>query len=417
MRKTLFILAILAAMPCMAQVVGPGFVNYVTSAPSGSCSSGVPQQNVLGTGLIYTCQSGTWAVIGGGGSGITGSLTAGRVPVASGATTLINGNLTETSTVETLLSTVAFLAGPVITSFDTNIQSAGFNVTSGEVAISGQKISDGSYAVGIQGLAQGLGASGVYAVASDTEAGTQSIVYAVEGLSILKTTANNANSGAVGAGFFSYSQPATGTTVGFVDGVDSQVLVQDAGVATTGRDFYALGGSVSSGGSFTNMYGYDAAALSSLTATTAAFHSVAQGTGATHYGILLAGANHNDLGSGATVMGSLSTTTNCAAVGTAANPSVASCGAAAAGHFSCATNASTGTCTVNTTAVTANSEIFVLESDTTVTGTALGVTCNTSTTVNPATRLLASSVAATSFTINLGTVTTNPACFSYWVVN
>jgi hypothetical protein len=112
-----------------------------------------------------------------------------------------------------------------------------------------------------------------------------------------------------------------------------------------------------------------------------------------------------------------STATNCAAVGTAANPSVASCAAAPAGQFSCATNASTGTCTVNTTAVTANSEIFVLESDTTVTGTRLGVTCNTSTTVNPATRLLASSVAATSFTINLGTITTNPACFSYWIIN
>lgn len=111
------------------------------------------------------------------------------------------------------------------------------------------------------------------------------------------------------------------------------------------------------------------------------------------------------------------TPTNCAGVGTAANPSVASCAASAAGHFSCATNASTGTCQVNTTVVTANSEIFVFESDTAVTGTALGVTCNTSTTVNPATRLLASSVAATSFTINLGTVTTNPACFSYFIIN
>jgi hypothetical protein len=111
------------------------------------------------------------------------------------------------------------------------------------------------------------------------------------------------------------------------------------------------------------------------------------------------------------------TTTNCAAVGTAASPSVASCGSAAAGHFSCATNATGATCQVNTTAVTANSEIFVFESDTAVTGTALGVTCNTSTTVNPATRLLASSVAGASFTINLGTVTTNPACFSYHIVN
>lgn len=111
------------------------------------------------------------------------------------------------------------------------------------------------------------------------------------------------------------------------------------------------------------------------------------------------------------------TASNCSAVGTAASPSVASCGAAPAGQFSCATNASGATCQVNTTAVTANSEIFVFESDTTTTGTRLGVTCNTSTTVNPSTRMLASSVAATGFTVNLGTVTTNPACFSYWIVN
>jgi hypothetical protein len=109
--------------------------------------------------------------------------------------------------------------------------------------------------------------------------------------------------------------------------------------------------------------------------------------------------------------------TNCAAIGTSASPSVASCGAAATGHFSCATNATGATCQINTTAVTAKSEIFVFESDTTATGTAVGVTCNTSTAVNPASRLLASYVAGTSFTINLGTVTTNPACFSYQIVN
>ena len=111
------------------------------------------------------------------------------------------------------------------------------------------------------------------------------------------------------------------------------------------------------------------------------------------------------------------TNSNCAAVGTAASPSVASCGSAAAGQFSCATNATGATCTVNTTVVTANSEIFVLDSDTTVTGTRLGVTCNTSTAIDPTSRLLASSVAGTSFTINLGTVTTNPACFSYYIIN
>lgn len=111
------------------------------------------------------------------------------------------------------------------------------------------------------------------------------------------------------------------------------------------------------------------------------------------------------------------TRTNCAAAGTSASPSVVSCGSAAAGHFSCATNATGATCTVNTTAVGTNSEIFIQESDTSATGTLLGVTCNTSTNVLPASHLLASQTNGTGFTINLGTVTTNPACFSYHVVN
>jgi hypothetical protein len=109
------------------------------------------------------------------------------------------------------------------------------------------------------------------------------------------------------------------------------------------------------------------------------------------------------------------TTANCSATGTAANPSVASCGAAAAGSFSCATNASTGTCVVNTTAVTANSEIFITQRSDTTTGTRLGVTCNA--TLTTAIPEITAVTAATSFTINLGTITTNPECFSYMIVN
>src|SRR5882724_2743956 len=106
---------------------------------------------------------------------------------------------------------------------------------------------------------------------------------------------------------------------------------------------------------------------------------------------------------------------NCSAVGTSASPSVASCANASQGNFSCATAATGATCQVNTTRVTSLSQIYVQEDETQ--GTKLGVTCNTGTTVIPTSRLLASKVANTSFTINLGTVTTNPACFSYRIDN
>jgi hypothetical protein len=113
----------------------------------------------------------------------------------------------------------------------------------------------------------------------------------------------------------------------------------------------------------------------------------------------------------------LLTSTNCAAVGTSANPSVASCSAAPAGSVSCATNASTGTCTVNTTAVTANSEIFIQQRTDTTTGTRLGVTCNTTKDSNSTAPQITAVTAATSFTFQLGTITTNPECFSYRIIN
>lgn len=109
------------------------------------------------------------------------------------------------------------------------------------------------------------------------------------------------------------------------------------------------------------------------------------------------------------------TNTNCAVIGTAANPSVASCSAASSGSFSCATNASTATCQVNTTAVTANSEIFIEGRNDATTGTRLGVTCNTG--ITTALPEISAVVAGTSFTINLGTFSVNPECFSYFIVN
>jgi len=117
---------------------------------------------------------------------------------------------------------------------------------------------------------------------------------------------------------------------------------------------------------------------------------------------------------GAFQSGQYATKTSCAAIGTAANPSVASCAAAPAGSFACSTSASAGTCQVNTTAVTTNAVIIVQE--TSSVGTILSVTCNTSPTVTPAV-LLATQTSGTGFVINMPTITTNPACFNYWVVS
>ena len=103
------------------------------------------------------------------------------------------------------------------------------------------------------------------------------------------------------------------------------------------------------------------------------------------------------------------TATNCS---NSASPAV--CLAAAAGSVALPTGTNP-TLTVNTTAVTANSQIL-LNVDESL-GTKLGVTCNTtlSTLLNP---VVTARVAGTSFTFTIGAIiATNPACVSYEIKN
>lgn len=147
---------------------------------------------------------------------------------------------------------------------------------------------------------------------------------------------------------------------------------------------------------------------------TAAVEIEDQGSG--KYGIYEAGVNSLNQFAKTQVL-TLSTATNCAANGSAANPSVAACGSASAGMFSCATAATTGTCQINTTAVTANSEILITQDDADGGASQLNVTCNTALVTAAAKPILLSKNAGTSFTINLGTVSVNPGCFEYQIVN
>lgn len=115
--------------------------------------------------------------------------------------------------------------------------------------------------------------------------------------------------------------------------------------------------------------------------------------------------------------GTLGTLSNCAAVGTGANPSVVSCSGASGGSVACATAASGGTCKVNTTTVTTASEIIIRQRTDSATGTRLGVTCNGTKDSNSTAPQITAVTAGTSFTFQLGTISSNPECFSYYVVN
>src|ERR1017187_7274125 len=77
---------------------------YVLSAPSGSCSGNVLEY-VLVSGTIYSCQNGTWAQAGSGGSGTVTVVSSG----ALGNTQLVTGG--GTTTLQTACATCTLSSG------------------------------------------------------------------------------------------------------------------------------------------------------------------------------------------------------------------------------------------------------------------------------------------------------------------
>lgn len=85
MKKWLWVSILGSALSMAGQVTPPISITVVTSAPSGSCTAGLPLQLVLSTGNLYSCQAGTWAQIGTG-SGGGFPITLGSTAVAANAT-------------------------------------------------------------------------------------------------------------------------------------------------------------------------------------------------------------------------------------------------------------------------------------------------------------------------------------------
>lgn len=103
------------------------------------------------------------------------------------------------------------------------------------------------------------------------------------------------------------------------------------------------------------------------------------------------------------------TMTNCAD-----SAGAAACGAAPAGSF--VIDAGSTATVVSTTAVTANSQIF-LQEDSSL-NTRLSVTCNTQSSLTLGALRVTARTAGTSFTATLEVgPTTNPMCVNYWIVN
>ena len=106
----------------------------------------------------------------------------------------------------------------------------------------------------------------------------------------------------------------------------------------------------------------------------------------------------------------VTTAANCSS---SASPAV--CTSAAAGSVALPTGTNTAL-QVNTTAVTANSQIFMFPDDTL--GTKLGVTCNSTLATLVGGMAVTARSAGTSFTVTFnGTIAVNPLCASFLIVN
>jgi hypothetical protein len=89
MKRIVVAALLIAGTAAWAQVSNPSIV-VVASAPSGSCTQNLPDQQVVSLGTIYTCQSGTWALVGGG-SGTFVTLSGDATSTATGGATTVVG--------------------------------------------------------------------------------------------------------------------------------------------------------------------------------------------------------------------------------------------------------------------------------------------------------------------------------------
>jgi hypothetical protein len=197
-----------------------------------------------------------------------------------------------------------------------------------------------------------------------------------------------------------------------------------AGVSGNAIWFTARNNVITCGGTVTNCqvvtvtgtaatinYDITGTALSNFGAATNLQNIVAGTIGCHDLGVLAnnGGPTGSRICTGKLSGGLFGTLANCTS---SASPAV--CAAAAAGSVTVAAAATTKV--VNTTAVTANSQI-ILAADSGL-GTKLGVTCNTQSSLVLGTPVVSARTAGTSFTITLAVApTTNPLCISYQIIN
>lgn len=361
--RSVFVLLLTAS--AFAQYTS-GNTTYQSGAPAGACPS-VKQRDVdTTTPALYYCPvpgAGWVKGSGAGGSGTVNSGTAGQIGIYSTTGTAISGdaNLTDVS------NTLTYSPGSFV---------LGNATTMGSVKMFG---TDGSSVLFSNAGGSTATLTGGFNISGGIQLGTAggSFIQLENPLYI----AGNGNYGTLGNPLIS-----GGGGAGVLDSWAVQSIFSNAGATLTLGQVGGNSGQLTLLGTTSGSVGLGCspATTCGTLATTASFSA-----------------------------GTYKTATNCSAVGTSASPSLVACTAAPAGAFSCATTASGGTCVLSSTAIGANSEIFITEvADE---GTRLGVTCNTTPSSVPT--IIVASKTVGSVTLNVPTITTNPACYDFYVVN
>lgn len=473
MRKYLWFLLFFAA-PLFAQ--GGNNPSIIPGTPSGACGAQLPIQ--IANGVIYTCHNATWTVYGGSGTfnALTGDATS---TPTGGATTVVGLNNTLLSGLATgLLKNATGTGVPSIAAAGTDYQAplsllAGTYVngdlctyassgtllncntspTAATTVATTTKSDNTTYYLGLW-PANSSSNQGAIVVSANYNPSTLALTLPAGGS--LKTTDTGAPSLTFSANLITANQPfsapsllsgtpSSGAQAALPSGAHGMACDESstAGVPASAVDYlrcdsatHEILQSLNDGSEIPLVTTSATQTLTNKTLTSPTLTTPALGTPTSGVITNLTGTctsctantvtslvSPPAIGGTTPAAGSfttltattINTTTKCAAAGTSASPSVVSCSGAPAGLFSCATNASGATCVVDTTAVTAVSEIQI-QPDSSL-GTALSVTCNTTADASLTTPRISARSAGTSFTITLGTFSSNPECFSYIVVN
>ena len=416
--------------------ITPGFSQFFTPSikfyptdPSGVCS---PQPMWFNTtnGNLWGCKAGTWTLAGGGGTsgaiacaGTPGNTTGGyrQQCQTSGGTVYACNNASGCTVAADWILVCSGTAG--VSPY--TLCPVGCNAT----------ISSSGTTYLHTALKQGPGA-GVSCTDSAgtnvpcvfqnngtaTTAGDITIFFGATPSYIIISTPGGAGvAGPTGTGCTSLSGDVTGpcsaTVVGKLNGTSF--------VGTNGDLVqFGAGNTPADSGVATSAVGLKASPLSQFAATTSAqlagVLTDESGTGVVCFTINCTMTTPN-LGTpsalvltnatGLPAQSTFNTSSNCSS---AASPAV--CGSAPAGSVAFPTGVTSVALQVNTSAVTANSQIFLFSDDSL--GTKLSVTCNSTLATLAGGMAITARSAGVSFAVTFnGTITTNPLCVNFLVVN